>query len=169
MTGPLPSSGATIWSPGVSDAVVASYRCPTINVLHQAPSLPLNASASKPIVASRGHQSGHLANPVGATHARARKFSARSAESPLAPQSGSDPPTRERAYSRYPLAGPSPPTLARPIEPSCSAVLRIAGNPQLKSRPQFPYRELQLRSQFPPRVSLPRSLRRFSGDSRNRR
>ena len=76
--------------PRVSDAVVGSYRCPTISVLHQAPSPPSNASASKPIVTVYGHQSKHSANPVGAPHARARKFSAKSADSPLAPKSGSD-------------------------------------------------------------------------------
>ena len=90
MTGPLPLVRRDDLEPRVSDAVVASYRCPTINMLHQAPSLPLNASASKPIVASRGHQSGHLANPVGATHARARKFFAKSAGSLLALKCGSD-------------------------------------------------------------------------------
>ena len=88
--------------PRVSDAVVASHRCPMINVLHQTSSLPTNASTSKPIVTACGHQSKHSANPVGATHTPARKFSAKSADSPLAPKSGSDPQTRERAYSRYP-------------------------------------------------------------------
>jgi len=79
--------------PRVSDKAFASYGCPPMSALCQAPRLPSNASASKLIVTAYGHQSEHSANPVGATHTPARKFSAKSADSPLAPKSGSDPPT----------------------------------------------------------------------------
>ena len=76
--------------PRVSAKAFARYGCPPMSALCQAPSLPSNASTSKPIVTACGHQSGHLANPVGATYTRARRFSAKSAGCPLALKCGSD-------------------------------------------------------------------------------